>query len=119
MKRITYWEDGLPYVKVESSFMQAIDRLAKFEDAVEAAESIQNDMSKKKNMLELHPKAKSIAVDKEQRERMNELKEAFSNVFYKLDDLCDGSDATKQAYLRLEESLFWATKSISREKAGE
>ena len=104
-------------------FSKILERLAQFEDSAECAKGIlkvieiqHNDRT---NMLELHPKAKFITVGEEQRSRIAELQSAFSDLFYELDKLCDDSNETKQAYLRLEESLFWATKSISREKAGD
>lgn len=101
---------------------EILQRLARFEDQVERAKKIlfdvQSQQSDKTNMLELHPKAKYVSCGEEQRQRIIELQKAYSELFYLLDDYLDSDKSyeAQEAYKRLEESLFWADKSISREK---
>lgn len=64
----------------------------------------------------LHEKAGFLETNEEQKERIEELRCAFSNIYDVIDSKCKNSRETSLALTKLEEAQFWAIKGISREE---
>ena len=64
----------------------------------------------------LHEKASYLETNEEQKERIEELRCAFSNIYDVIDSKCKNSRETSLALTKLEEAQFWAIKGISREE---
>ena len=64
----------------------------------------------------LHEKADFLETNEEQKERIEELRCAFSNIYDVIDNKCKNSRETSLALTKLEEAQFWAIKGISREE---
>lgn len=64
----------------------------------------------------LHEKAGFLETNEEQKERIEELRCAFSNIYDVIDNKCKNSRETSLALTKLEEAQFWAIKGISREE---
>lgn len=64
----------------------------------------------------MNNRAKYIAVDEEKNNRIQHLRDVFSNVYDKIENNCKGSRETSLAYTKLEEAQFWAIKGITREE---
>ena len=65
---------------------------------------------------ELNPRARFLEITKEQENRINVIRSAFSKMYDVLDINCKGSRETSLAYTKLEEAQFWAIKGITREE---
>lgn len=64
----------------------------------------------------MNTRAKFIETNEEQKERINRIRLAFSDMYSIIETYCDkNSKETIQALFRLEEAQFWAIKSITRE----
>lgn len=64
----------------------------------------------------LHEKAGFLETNEEQKERIEDLRCAFSNIYDVIDNKCKNSRETSLALTKLEEAQFWAIKGISREE---
>ena len=64
----------------------------------------------------MNDKAKYIEVSEEQKERIQMIREMFSNVYDCVEDQCKQSRETSLAITKLEEAQFWAIKGITREE---
>lgn len=65
--------------------------------------------------IKLHDSVKSIELDDVQKQSIDILRNRYSELFYTLEFLCKtNSRETSLAKTKLEESLMWAVKSISR-----
>lgn len=63
----------------------------------------------------MNERAKMLEISDEQRDRIERIRELFSNMYDEVDNLCKGSRETSLVYTKLEEAQFWAIKGISRE----
>ena len=64
----------------------------------------------------MNDKAKYIEVSEEQKERIQMIREMFSNVYDCVEDQCKQSRETSLAITKLEEAQFRAIKGITREE---
>jgi iron uptake system EfeUOB component EfeO/EfeM len=64
----------------------------------------------------MNERAEFIPVSKEQYERIDEIRNAFSDLYDKIDSLCKENRETSLVYTKLEEAQFWAIKGITREE---
>lgn len=64
----------------------------------------------------MNKRARFIAINDDQQFRIDEIRNAFSDLYDKIDSLCKGSRETALVYTKLEEAQFWAIKGISREE---
>lgn len=64
----------------------------------------------------LNKKASYLKTNKEQEERIKELRVTFSKMYDAIDSLCEISRETSLAITKLEEAQFWAIKGITREE---
>lgn len=64
----------------------------------------------------IHEKASYLEVNEEQKERIEKIRVAFSNLYDAIDRYCKTSRETSLAITKLEEAQFWAIKGISREE---
>ena len=55
-------------------------------------------------------------INDNQKERINKVREIFSDIYDWLENNCKGSRETSLAFTKLEEAQFWAIKGISREE---
>jgi len=67
-------------------------------------------------MNDLHEKAKYLDVNDEQQERINYIRQIFSEVYKSIDETCKTNRESSLVYTKLEEAQFWAIKSITREE---
>ena len=63
----------------------------------------------------MNKRAEHFGTTLEQQIRIDELREAFSDLYDKVDKLCKNSRETSLVYTKLEEAQMWAIKGISRE----
>ena len=64
----------------------------------------------------MNEKAKFLDTTAEQKERIQEIREMFSDVYNSIEAICHDSREKSLAMTKLEEAQFWAIKSITREK---
>ena len=64
----------------------------------------------------LNEKASFLETTEEQKERIDKIRIAFSNMYDAVDNLCKNSREKSLAITKLEEAQFWAIKGISREE---
>lgn len=64
----------------------------------------------------MNEKAKYLEVSKEQNNRIQKIREIFSEVYDEIEKTCKPSRETSLAFTKLEEAQFWAIKGITREK---
>lgn len=64
----------------------------------------------------MNEKAKFLEVDKEQQDRIDIVRSAFSKMYDVIDINCKDNGETKSALSRLQEAQFWAIKGITREE---
>ncbi len=55
-------------------------------------------------------------INNNQKERIDKVREIFSDIYDWLENNCKGSRETSLAFTKLEEAQFWAIKGISREE---
>lgn len=55
-------------------------------------------------------------INDNQKERINKVREIFSDIYDWLENNCKGSRETSLAFTKLEEAQFWTIKGISREE---
>ena len=63
----------------------------------------------------MNEKSKYLEVTDEQKEKIDRVREAFSDLFDLVEQNCIASRETSLAITKLEEAQFWAIKGISRE----
>ena len=64
----------------------------------------------------MNDRAKYIAVDEEKNNRIQKIRELFSNIYNEVENICKPSRETSLVYTKLEEAQFWAIKGITREE---
>ena len=64
----------------------------------------------------MNKRALFLETNDEQQLRIDEIRNAFSDLYDKIDSLCKGSRETSLVYTKLEEAQFWAIKGITREE---
>lgn len=64
----------------------------------------------------MNERAKFIEINDSQKDRIEEIRNLFSNVYNLIDQICIPSRETSLVYTKLEEAQFWAIKGISREE---
>ena len=63
----------------------------------------------------LHEKACFLETNKDQKERIEEVRKYFSEMYNAIDTLCKTNSVYSLAVTKLKEYQFWPIKSISRE----
>lgn len=64
----------------------------------------------------LNERASFLETTKEQKDRIDKIRIAFSNMYDTVDNLCKNSREKSLVMTKLEEAQFWAIKGISREE---
>lgn len=64
----------------------------------------------------MNDRAKYLAVDEEKENRIQHLRDVFSDVYDEIEKNCKNSRETALVLTKLEEAQMWAIKGISREK---
>ena len=64
----------------------------------------------------MNKRAEFLETNNEQKERIERIRNLFSNMYDEIDNICKGCRETSIVYTKLEEAQFWAIKSISREE---
>lgn len=64
----------------------------------------------------MNDKAKYTDVNEEQKNRIDDIRNMFSDVYDYIETNCKPSRETSLAITKLEETQFWAIKGITREK---
>lgn len=64
----------------------------------------------------MNKRAEYIAVNEEKNNRIQKIRELFSNLYNEVEDICKSSRETSLVYTKLEEAQFWAIKGITREE---
>ena len=64
----------------------------------------------------MNDRAKYLAVDEEKNNRIQHVRECFSNIYDEIGLKCKPSRETSLALTKLEEAQFWAIKEITREE---
>ena len=62
--------------------------------------------------MKLNSKAASIALDEEQQDEMQNLRERFSEMYDYIEKELMNSNEKEMALTRLQEAQFWAAKAI-------
>ena len=63
----------------------------------------------------MNEKAKYTEVNEEQNNRIDKVRNMFSDVYDFIESNCKSSRETSLAFTKLEEAQFWAIKGITRE----
>ena len=66
--------------------------------------------------IEMNNRAKYLAVDEEKNNRIQHIRDVFSNIYDEIETNCKSSRETSLVMTKLEEAQFWAIKGISREE---
>ena len=64
----------------------------------------------------MNKRAEYVAVDEEKNNRIQKIRELFSNTYNEVENICKPSRETSLVYTKLEEAQFWAIKGITREE---
>lgn len=64
----------------------------------------------------MNKRAEYLAVDEEKNNRIQHIRDVFSNVYDEIEKSCKGSRETSLVMTKLEEAQFWAIKGITREE---
>lgn len=64
----------------------------------------------------MNKRAEFLKTTEEQKNRIDIIRNSFSNMYDVLDINCKSSRETSLAYAKLEEAQFWAIKGITREE---
>lgn len=67
----------------------------------------------------MNDRAKFLETNDEQRDRINKVRNLFSEIYNEIEFLCKSSRETSLVFTKLEEAQFWAIKGITREKESE
>lgn len=76
-------------------------------------------LSDKKGGEIMNEKAKYTEVNEEQNNRIDDVRNMFSDVYDFIESNCKSSRETSLAITKIEEAQFWAIKGITREKQEE
>ena len=63
----------------------------------------------------MNDRAKCLAVDEEKNNRIQHIRDVFSNIYDEIELNCKTSRETSLALTKLEEAQSWAIKGITRE----
>ncbi len=63
----------------------------------------------------MNERAKFIEVNDNQKDRIEEIRILFSDMYNLIEQVCKPSRETSLVFTKLEEAQFWAIKGISRE----
>lgn len=63
----------------------------------------------------MNKKAEYTKVSEEQENRINDIRNLFSDIYDYIENNCKGSRETSLAITKLEEAQSWAIKGITRE----
>lgn len=63
----------------------------------------------------MNEKAKYLSVNEEKNNRIQHIREVFSNIYDEIEQNCKSGRETSLAMTKLEEAQFWAIKGITRE----
>ena len=64
----------------------------------------------------MNERAKFIKINDDQKDRIEEIRNLFSDVYNLIEQVCKPSRETSLVYTKLEEAQFWAIKGITREE---
>lgn len=64
----------------------------------------------------MNDRAKYLGVDEEKQNRIQQVREQFSDMYDFVEKTCKNSRETSLVMTKLEEAQFWAIKGITREK---
>ncbi len=64
----------------------------------------------------MNDRAKYLAVNEEKNNRIQHIRDLFSNVYDEIEQNCKTSRETSLVMTKLEEAQFWAIKGITREE---
>ncbi|MGM9879485.1 MAG: hypothetical protein ACI31R_05655 [Bacilli bacterium] len=64
----------------------------------------------------MNDRAKFLETNEEQKNRIKDLRNHFSDLYDYIEAYCKGSRETSLAFTKLEEAQFWAIKGITREE---
>lgn len=64
----------------------------------------------------MNTKAQMLDTTENQKERIQHIREMFSDVYDSIESICVSSRETSLAVTKLEEAQFWAIKGITREQ---
>lgn len=67
----------------------------------------------------MNNRAKFLETNDEQKERINKVRNLFSELYNEIEKNCKPSRETSLVFTKLEEAQFWAIKGITREKMEE
>ena len=63
----------------------------------------------------MNERAKFLETNDDQKNRIEEIRKLFSDVYNLIEQVCKPSRETSLVYTKLEEAQFWAIKGITRE----
>ena len=63
----------------------------------------------------MNERAKFLEINDEQKNRIEEIRHLFSDVYNLIEQVCKPSRETSIVYTKLEEAQFWVIKGITRE----
>ena len=63
----------------------------------------------------MNERSKFLEVDDNQKDRIEEIRNLFSEMYNLIEQVCKPSRETSLVFTKLEEAQFWAIKGISRE----
>ena len=64
----------------------------------------------------MNDRAKYLVVDEEKNNRIQHIRDVFSNIYDEVEKNCKQSRETSLVMTKLEEAQFWAIKGITREE---
>ena len=70
----------------------------------------------RKEELKMNDRAKFLETNEDQKERIENIRQAMSLIYNAIDGNCKPSRETSLVYTKLEEAQFWAIKGITREE---
>ena len=63
----------------------------------------------------MNERSKFLEVDDNQKDRIEEIRNLFSEMYNLVEEICKPSRETSLVFTKLEEAQFWAIKGISQE----
>lgn len=63
----------------------------------------------------MNERAKFIETNDDQKDRIEEIRNLFSDIYNLIEQVCKPSRETSLVFTKLEEAQFWAIKGITRE----
>ena len=64
----------------------------------------------------MNERAKFIETNDDQKDRIEEIRNLFSDIYNLIEQVCKPSRETSLVFTKLEEAQFWAIKGITREE---